>query len=521
MWPRSQSVSWAKSAGLPALQSVLKRRLAGTAAHLKHSGGSSSKQSQRSRRAFRKVSKHVVAALQACVDKLQAELQALNAPVPQQPVVPRYGYYPTTNPQQQRAAAALSASQNVLSVLQQGLKAAAMKVKGATDALVRLVGVVAATPAVLNSTGTATSAGAAANIATGTDLAEQLAKAALKLDAAAVGQPLQQLMTSSMRPSPASCIALVKGLAAAPELQQQVASAAVAALGSAADTVEPLLSLAGSLSGVPAIQKEVVSRLVSLMQQDTSGAVADQVAALLPMVAQQPQLLQPLVTAAAASLIATGPVQHWKSVTLLLQACKKQEQLQETQQQLVGAMCASLRSGTAGAYQASSITGMLSTLDAHPSLQQQLLLALADGKFSNPALLATQTDASMLQLCPLLLSSSELKERHFPAYAAAVATHPRRIGLLVKLASPELPEAALQQLVESAILFVRAAGVPGNISGAGLQVADWARVIAALQHAPVLQQQLRRAVVVTVCMSAAAGPDRRQYACLVESVAGR
>jgi hypothetical protein len=240
------------------------------------------------------------------------------------------------------------------------------------------------------------------------------------------------------------------------------------------------------------------------MQQDALGAVAGQVAAQLPLLARQLQLLQPLAAAAAASLIATGPVQHFGSVTLLLNACQVMQQLQELQQQLVDTMCASMRSATAGAFQASNIIGMLPALQAKPGLQQQLQAALADSIFLN-ALLAAQADASMLRLCPVLLSTSELREKHFGAYAAAVAAHPSRIALLVQLATQQLPGAALQQLIGSASIAVRAVGTSCGITsyGPSLQVADWVLVIDALQHTPALQQQLRRAVAETVCTSGA------------------
>jgi hypothetical protein len=501
MWPRSQSLSYAQNGqrpdqgiGLPAVLSVLKRRITDAEAQLKISSSSSSSKGSRSK-SFKKVAKHVLAALEASVQKL-VQLQAQNIGLNQQLTAPSKSFY-QGGAYRTVSCATVSISEGVSTVLQQGTKAVQLGVKGARDVLLRLVASVANSRTGL----------------TDTALVKQLAEAAALLDTAAVGPLLQQLVTRCMPGSPNCCLSLVTCLKSAPGLQQQVASAAVAAAGTGADAVAPLLSLAASLPGLPPVQQQVVDKLVTAMQQDSSAAVAGKVAGMLQRLKELPQLQQQLASAAAASLIAAGPVQHMYSILSLLLSTQPQEG--ELRQQLLDAVCAALHSPPAGAppYQASDISVRLPSLQQYPSLRQQLQAAMSDGIFANASLLAAQTDGSMLQLCEVLLSAKQLREKHFAAFAAAVAQRPGSITLLLQLAGKQHPESAMQQLVEAAIAAVRSAAsntdsssnssIRGATRLAGLQVNDWAQLVNTLWQSRALQRQLRRAVAEAVCTNSA------------------
>ena len=484
--------------------SVLKRRIADAEAQLKATNSSSSKGKQQQggtgrSKGFRRVAKHVLAALQACAQKLEQQ-HAQDALRQQQP---SHSYYPGSLLRSAPAAAA-STSEEVITVLQLGFKAVQLRVKGAGDALLRVVASVANSRTGL----------------TDTVLVKQLSRAASAscftatlLDAAAVSPLLQQLVTRCMPSSPNCCMSLVTCLKSTPELQQQVAAAAVSAAGTGVDAVAPLLSLAACLPGLPPVQQQVVDKLVTAMQQDSSAAVAGKVAALLQRLAEMPQLQQQLASAAAASLIAAGPVQHMYSILSIL--LSTQEEDGELRQQLVGAVCAALRSPPAAAppYQASDICGRLPALQQYPKLLQQLQAAMSDGIFASASLLAAQTDGSMLQLCEVLLSAKQLREKHFAACATAVAHRTGSITLLLQLAGKQHPESAMQQLVEAALAAVRSAATTtdsssnNSISGAtrlaGMQVSDWAQLVNALWPTRALQRQLRRAVAEAVCINSA------------------
>jgi hypothetical protein len=146
-------------------------------------------------------------------------------------------------------------------------------------------------------------------------------------------------------------------------------------------------------------------------------------------------------------------------------------------------------------------------------LLQQLQAAMSDGIFASASLLAAQTDGSMLQLCEVLLSAKQPREKHFAACATAVAQRPGSITLLLQLAGKQHPESAMQQLVEAAIAAVHSAAATtdsssnNSISGAtrlaGMQVSDWAQLVNALWPTRALQRQLRRAVAEAVCINSA------------------
>jgi hypothetical protein len=507
--------------------SVLKRRIADTEAELNttttsnNSGSSSSGGMQQQQagsgysKAYREVGKHVLAALEACIQQLD-QLQAQPANQQQQLLAVAVR---TVSTAAASANTSANTSQQVRSVLQQGLRAVHLGVTGTGDALLRLIASVGNSQAAL----------------TDTDLVKQLGEAAALLDTAAVGPLLQQLVTRCMPGSPSGCLSLISCLQGVPDLQQQVASAAVSAAGTTAAAVEQLLALATSVPGLQCVRDQGLDKVVAAMQQDRSAAV--KVAAFL---------VQP------------------------------QQQEEPLQQQLLDAVCKALRSPTAGApaYQASVICGMLPALAALPSLQQQVQGALADGIFSNAGLLAAQTDSSMLQLCVVLLSAEQLRDKHFAAFAAAVAQRPHSVHLLLQLVHKQLPGPAMQQLMDAAVAAMRnsttptatdgssdtgsggvsppvrstviptatnsdssggsgagagsgaaagngggsgAAGGDGAAAGAGggsaaaagggggvsLQVCDWARLVNALRQTPALQQQLRRAVAEAVCANRA------------------
>lgn len=489
IWPRSQSLSYAKAAGLSALLSVLKRRVAdaeaqrhassrSSAQHQQQRGRSQARTARSSRRAFRAASQHLAAALAACVKHLERQQTQSTQP---QLTGPSYRFQQTPS---------ISTSEGVSTVLQQGVRAAKLGVEGAKQSLLRLIASVATSQAGLSSTG----------------LPASLAKSARKLDAAAVGPLLEQLVAKSMLKCPSGCIQLIAGLGGAAELQQRVASAAITAVGTTAAAVDPLLSLAAAIPSLPGIQQQVVQRLVHAVQEDSAAAVAEKVAVLLPRLNGSPQLQQPLASAAAARLIAAGAIQHLDSLELLLSDCElQQEQQRELQHQLVDALVAALRIPTA-VYQASILTRLLSTtLQARPELSLQLQAAMADGIFADASLLAGQTDDSMLQLCAAVLSAEQTREKHFAAFAAAVAQR-RHNQTLLQLLLARLPPDLMQHFIKAVAAAVRASGSSGGGSGgsARLQVCDWEPVVRALRAAPRgLAQQLCCAVVEAVCADSA------------------
>jgi len=124
-----------------------------------------------------------------------------------------------------------------------------------------------------------------------------------------------------------------------------------------------------------------------------------------------------------------GPLQHLKSIVLLVETCRGQQQLQ---QQLVGAVCGALRDRTA-LWQFSELLQLVSALRSAQPLQQQVQEAIVESAFGNMAVLAVQTGASMLELSGLLLQIARFKEAYHGLFAVAAARHPSSYDLLLQL----------------------------------------------------------------------------------------
>jgi hypothetical protein len=281
--------------------------------------------------------------------------------------------------------------------------------------------------------------------------AAALAAAAVMLEAEAVGPPLQQLVIKEMQPQPRNCIALIRMLPEPQQLQHQLASAAVAATPAA--MVEHLVSLILAIPGLPAMQQAAVDKIVSAMQGDESASTAAKVAGLLSKLCDQPVLQQQLASAAVTVLCAAGPMQHCSSVVQLLRVCQGQQEMTDT---LIAAVCSALRNSTA-VWQASGLVQLLDALDVLDSAsaaRSTVLAAAIEGLFetdgssvgsSSSALLSSQTDDSMLQLSQLLLLEDQLAAANYERFAAAVAARKGNYPLLKQLLQSESVLAALDR----------------------------------------------------------------------------
>jgi hypothetical protein len=482
MWPRSQSLAYAQRVGLPALLAVLQRRVSDAEAQLGSRSNSSSTrgvlQQQQTRlgssKAFRRVAKHVLAALEACVQMLERQQAQC---IFQQPLLAGL-----LNPYFQPgsvfgglgAVASISTSQGISIVMQQSTQAVKQGVEGAAGVLLRLIALVANSPTGLSGTG---------------DLPERLAAAACVLDPAAVGPLLQQLVSRSVHTSSSGCVSLIMRLEGVPALQQLVASAVVAAAGTACDGVGLLLSLAVSAPGVPGLQQQVLQLLLLTMQNDTSGptaVTARRVASLLQQVRDMPQLRQPLANAAVSNLVAAGPEQHILSMLLILKSSQPQDL--ELQQQLVEVVCSALHSPAVAVYQASFIAEVLPALQARPALQQQLRCAAATSVCTNSALLSAQSDTSMLALSQLLLKDEQLQAAHFEIFAAAAALRPTGLMALLRQSPAVAASAAAQEQLVTAVAL--AIGTRQST----WQVSEEAQLLAALNSNPALRKRVESAV---------------------------
>jgi len=527
LWPHSQSLANAQRAGLPALLSVLKQCMANAEA-LQHNGGSGSSGSDRpgteqqqqqqppeqkqqqqqggdaemtaagadqnrsggsssgkssssrkQQRKFAKAGAEVSAALHVCA----AVLSKLLLQQQQQPPQPTYSSY------SYRTSSMLYNSnrnhiEQVITVLQQGTKAVQMGIQGAGKHVVKLVLAVASSPAGL----------------TDDTLAAAVAAAARVLDAAAVGQQLGQLISRSMESQPARCIKLIQGVAntAEPGLQQQLASAALSALPGAA--VDPLLILAAAVTDLPALQQQVVDKVAAAVAGDTTAGIALKVAPLLYKLQLQPQLQQQLSAAVAAVLTVAGPLQHLKSIVLLVETCRGQQQLQ---QQLVGAVCGALH-GPIPIWQVSEIQQLVSALRSAQPLQQQVQEAIVESIFGNVAMLPLQTSASMLELSGLLLQVPQFKETCYGRFAAAAAQHPSNYDLLLQLLQSQhvkVDGTAVELLAKATTTMLRSLSSITMFSSLAWQVTRLTPLVEALQSHPDMQQLLRAAVVESVFSS--------------------
>ena len=477
MWPRSQSLAYAQRTGFPALLAVLQRRVFDAEAQLGSRGNSNStrgvlQQQQTgsgSSKAFRRVAKHVLAALEACVQMLERQQAQCTF---QQPLLAGLlGPYFQSDSVfgGLGAAASISTSQGISTVMQQSTQAVKQGVKGAAGVLLRLIALVANSPTGLSG-----------------DLPEQVAAAASVLPPAAVGPLLQQLVIHSVHVCSSGCVSLIMQLEGVPALQQLAASAVVAAAGTAADGVGLLLSLAVSAPGVPGLQQQVLQLLLLAMQNDASGAMAMRVAPLLQQVREMPQLRQPLANAAVSSLVAFGPEQRILSMLLILKSSQPQDM--ELQQRLVQVVCTALHSPGVVVYQASFIAEVLPALQARPDLQQQLRCAAANSVCTNSALLSAQSDASMLALSQLLLQDAQLQSAHFEPFAVAAALRPTGLmALLLQSAAVAASAAAQEQLVTAVALAI-------GTRQSTWQVSEEAQLLAALDSNPALRKQVEAAV---------------------------
>ena len=485
MWPRSQSLAYAQRVGLPAMLSVLQRRISDAEAQLAFSSNSSSTEGSlqqqqtgsSSSKAFRRVAKHVLAALEACVTMLEQQQaqgifqQSLLAGLlPPGAAIRNVRYFqPGPVFGGLGAAASIGTSQGISTVMQHSTRAVKQGVEGAAGVLLRLIALVANSPTGLSG-----------------DLPEQLAAAASVLDPAAVGPLLQQLVSRTVHTSSSGCVSLIMRLEGVPDLQQLAASAVVAAAGTAPDGVGLLVSLAVSAPGVPGLQYQVLQLLLLAMQNDTSGATAVRVASLLQQVRDIPQLRQPLANAAVSSLAAAGSEQHISSMLLILMGSQPHDV--ELQQQLVEFVCTALQSPSVVVYQASSIAEALPALQAHPALQQQLQCAAANAVCTNSALLSAQSDASMLALSQLLLQDAQLQAAQFGTFAAAAAVRPAGVlALLLQSEAVAASAVAQEQLVTAATLAIATRQGVCQVSGE-------AQLLAALDGTPALRKRVELAV---------------------------
>ena len=327
--------------------------------------GASTSKAKSHKRSHRQKCPHqeLLHVLVACVKHLQAQLQQ---------------------------SSASSYTQQVTAVLQHGVKAIAMRVKGAAAAVQRLLLAVAASP------GNALGDGA---------LAAAMAAAARLLDAAVVGPPLQRLVSSCMAQQSSSCIGFIRELASQPRVQQQLATAALGAVRAEADTACQLLALALAVPGLPELQQQIVAAVTAGVQADGSAHTAVCVSRKLSECELLPQLQQQLTAAVAAAVMAAGPVGHLSSCAAVLQAYRQDAQLQEQ-----------------------FVQGIAAALNISSSTWQE----------------AAQTDSSLLQLSGMLLGDEQLRAAYYDHFAAAVLQRGASYSLLKQLLQSAEVQAALQ-----------------------------------------------------------------------------
>jgi hypothetical protein len=335
---------------------------------------------------------------------------------------------------QLRQSSASSYTQQVTAVLQHCVKAIAMRVKGAAVAVQRLLLAVATSP------GHALRDGA---------LVAAMAAAAGRVDAAVVGPPLQQMVSACMAQQSSSCIAFIQELASQPQLQQQLATAALGAVRAEGDMASQLLALALAVPGLQDVPQQVVAAVIAGVQAGGSAHTADCVSEKLSEFESLPQLQQQLTAAVAAAVMAAGPVGHLSSCAAVLQVYRQDAQLRE---QFVQGIAAALNSSSSS-WQAEAAVQLLPLLQDSPPLQKSLRAAIAGSIFTNRTLLAAQTDSSLLHLSGMLLGDKQLRAAYYDHFAAAVLQHRAdSYSLLKQLLQSAEAQAALdvpevQQLV--------------------------------------------------------------------------
>lgn len=408
LWPRSQTLANAKHAGFTAMLSILNIRMEeATSMHYDDTGEAADQPgSSSSSKRLQATHADVLAALKACVEHLEKQLAQ-----PQQ-AAPTFYYHSSSSSR--------VSLQHMVPVMEQGVEAVNLGIEGAAGLVQRLLTAVASSPQ---------------SVLTDTALPPALAAAATALGAAAVGPPLQQLVNKCMPTQPGSCIAVIEGLSAAQELQQQLATAALAA--APATLVDHLVKLILALPGLPAVQQQVVDKLVAAVQGDQSAGIASKVAALLSQLDQLPKLQQQLASPTAEALCAAGPLVHINSILQLLGIKAAQPQLQE---QVGAAVATKLRQD--GGWQASSMLQLVGKLQRAAGLQKLLRAEIAASIFASSTILANQTDESMLQLSNMLLQTAELCSAHYSGFAAAVAERRGNFDLLKQLLQSQLLQAA-------------------------------------------------------------------------------
>jgi hypothetical protein len=207
----------------------------------------------------------------------------------------------------------------------------------------------------------------------------------------------------------------------------------------------------------------------------SSRGLTNLLRALKEMPEARAAVLTAAVDRAAASVHASafGMPEHISTVVALLEMCRGQQQLQE---QLIDAVCTSIRSGTV-AWHVTVLRPLLQALEASPAARLSVLTAAVEVLFdiqnnnsSNTlgfgVLLSKQTDASMLLLSELLLSQQQLSAAYFGRFAAAVTSRTDSYPLLQQLLSTAAVKGALdrvevQQLVTCQVANLqRMAAVP-------------------------------------------------------------
>lgn len=338
---------------------------------------------------------------------------------------------------QLRQSSASSYTQQVTAVLQRGVKAIAMRVKGAAVAVQRLLLAVATLP------GHALRDGA---------LVAAMSAAAGWVDAAVVGPPLQQMVSVCMSQQSSSCIAFIRELASQPQLQQQLATAALGAVRAEGAMASQLLALALAVPGLAEQQQQIVAAVAAGVQADTSAHTADCVSRQLSKFDSLPQLQHQLRAAVAAAVMAAGPVGHVTSCAAVLQAYGKDQQLQE---QFVQGIAAALNSSSSSSWQAEAAVHLLPLLQDSLPLQKSLRAAIAGSIFTNRTLLAAQTDSSLLQLSGMLLGDKQLRAAYYDHFAAAVLQHRADSYSLLKqlLQSAEVQAALDVPEVQQLVVF--------------------------------------------------------------------
>jgi hypothetical protein len=304
LWPRSQALANARQAGLGTLLSVLRLRLADAAAAAaaalqQNAAAGSAIDCEMASDMQQQLQQHwslifdtaavaVVAALQACAE------EAATASQQAQPSYPAPFSYMHSGSWLRSSRS--SDENEAAAVLELGVQAVKLGIQGAIAPLLQQLLFVCSAKEGLSDSKTAAALAAAA-----------------VLDASATGPTLQQLVSKEMQPQTSNCIALIKGMASRTELQQLLASAAVAAAPAA--MVEHLISLALAVPGLPAVQQAAVEKVVTALQGDAAAGIAAKVAGLLAQLYEFPVLQQQLASAAVTALCAAGPMQHCSSIS--------------------------------------------------------------------------------------------------------------------------------------------------------------------------------------------------------------